>query len=236
MKIVFRTISLFTLMLAATAAAAEPIAQRLVFALNGSPSEFIAGVREGVALQGKINPGVGHELWMPISAGSDRGASLIVYYDSAEQYADAIAREDANEEWRAFLARFPADKFPVVFSGLSVGVIRPNLQLAKGGEVQSVLAFELQGPMEDLVAQVSKGIELQKSINPGATVALVAPFMSGEAVNRAAVLTRYANIKEWAQARSKMQNSREWSAFIEAFPEETYPVRYQALAQAVNIH
>jgi hypothetical protein len=238
MKLIAKAIFMATLALVSTfASAAEPIASRLGFEINGPVPEFVAEIRKAVALQAKINPGVGHELWMPLSAGSDaNSASLIVYYGSAEQFAEATAREDASEEWAQFLGAYPNDKFPLVYSGMSRALIRSGVEIAKGGEVQVVTGFQVMGPMDGLVAQVQKGIEVQKALKTGAKLSLSVAYMSGEGVNRAAVLARYPSLAAWAKGQALILGSDQWQSFVAQFPDETYPIRFQGLMRAVAIY
>jgi len=236
MKTLNRFIAQVALVLGAGVAAAEPITMRLGFALNGPPPELVAAIREGVALQAKINPGVGHELWLPVAHGSNMNAAqLIVYYDSAEHFAEATMREEASAEWSAFLASFPNNKFPTVHTSISSVLVRaPGFEPAKGGEVQVVVGFKVSGPISDLVARINEGSAIQQRVNPQATLSLVVPFLNGEDVDRAAVLVRYPTLEAWAEGRSKMQASSEWSEFISQPPAASTLV-YQGLSQAAKI-
>lgn len=236
MRPIIRAIGMTALLLCAGIAGAEPMTLRLGFALNGAPSELEAAIRQGVALQAKINPGLEHELWFPVAHGSSMAAAqLIVYYDNAQEYAETTMREEGNAEWNAFLAAFPNDKFPIVYTGIGSVLMRDSdFQIAKGGEVQVIIGFDVTGPMSDLIARVNAGTALQERINPGSTAMLVGSAFNGEAVDRTTLVVRHASIMDWAKAHTNSQASDEWREFVSQ-ASDSFSIGYQGLSQAAKL-
>ena len=237
MKLKTWLVTVLAALTAAGTAWAEPMTMRIVWELNGPPSQLIDIVREGRKLQAQINPDVGHEMWAPVAHGSNTGTlSLTVYYKSAEHFAQAEARERDSEVWRDFINRFPADQFPTRFTSLNSVLVSPGGVTASGGEVLAIFGFDLKGPSSELAQWIQRGADIQKRINPGASISLSMPAAAGNLVNTAAVLTRYESMEAWAEGRSILQTNEEWAAYIAEFPGETYPVRYTGMSRAIDIN
>ena len=210
---------------------------RIAWDLNESFSELQALVKEGTALQKKINPKVRHELWLDIVHGTGGGsASLLVYFEDFEHYAQAITRENANKDWNKFMSRFPEDKFPTTFVGLSRTLVGGDLSEATGGETLAIIAFDANASVAELAELVEEAAMIQKKVNPKASIRLSASQIAGQSVGGVAVLIRYPSMLDWAQGIAKLEASEDWSEFIENFPADKYPVVYQGLSQAGDIN
>ena len=209
---------------------------RIAWQLNAPMTQLQTLVKEGNALQNKINPGVRHELWSSTVEGDNvNSASLIVYFDDLEHYAQAVAREDSSDEWGEFNSRFPADKFPMTYVGLSRTLVGEEQDTAEGGEALSIIGFRLNGGAEELAAFVRQATEIQSSVNPKASIRLSAGLVAGSNVGSAAVLIRYPTMVDWAQGNAKLQASEAWGKFFATFPTDDYPIAFQGLATAIDI-
>ncbi len=92
----------------------------LVFNTGGDMDGFAAEVGKAKALQGRINPGAAIGLVVPTLAGdATNSAVVLARYASMTDWAEGGAKLQASEEWGEFLASFPADKYPIVYQGLS---------------------------------------------------------------------------------------------------------------------
>ena len=231
----FRMIVL-TLLLCLPVAGSAEVVLRIEWQMNGPGSELQALIKEGVALQGKINPGARHELWRDdIHGTSVNKMSLLVYFNDLEHYAKAIAKEESNEMWGKFLSRFPADKFPTTFNGISDVLVGEGRTTAEGGETMSIVGFSLNGSATELASQVAEARSIQSKVNPKASIALLASRVAGSSVG-AAVLIRYPSLVDWAEGSEKLRASEEWGEFLQKFPADKYPVVFQGLSRAVNIN
>ena len=209
---------------------------RIAWQLNAPMTELQTFVKEGNALQKKINPGVRHELWSGTVQGNNvNSASLVVYYDDLEHYAQAVAREDSSDEWGEFLSRFPADKFPTTYVGLSRTAVGEGQDTAEGGEAMAILGFELNGGADALAALVGQAKEIQSSVNPKASIRLSVVLVGGSNVGRGTVLVRYPTMVDWAEGGAKLQASEAWGKFIASFPADDYPNAFQGLSTAIDI-
>lgn len=209
---------------------------RIAWQLNAPIAELQSLVKEGNALQKKINPGVRHELWADtIHGDSGNSASLLVYYDDLEHYAQASAREEASDEWGEFLSRFSEDKFPTNYVGLSRTVVGEGHDAAKGGEALAIIGIDLNGGVEDLASLVQQAVEIQSSVNPKASLRLSVGLIAGSSVGGATVLVRYPTMVDWAEGSAKLQASEAWGKFIASFPADEYPNNYQGLSTAIDI-
>ena len=212
------------------------VTMRIAWELNGPFSELQAVIKEGKALQKKINPKVRHELWGNVVHGANvSSASLLVYYDDFEHYAQARARQFASEEWGEYISRFPADKFPTTYVGLNRTLIGEGRTTAKGGETLAIIAFDAIGSVEDLVGLVNEAAKIQSKVNPKASIGLSVSQVSGENVGGMVVLVRYPSMVDWAQGIAKLEASEAWGEFLANFPEDKYPIVYQGLSQAGSI-
>jgi len=185
-------------------------------------------------LQAKINPGVTHELWVNAVHGENvASASLIVRYDDLAHFAESTMREDASQAWNEFIAEFPADKFPITFTGLSQTIYgdAPNI---KGGEAMSIFVFTTVGDTAGLAELASQAAEILSRVNPEARMEVVRSTVGGTGTGSAAVLTRYPSLVSWAEGITKQQMSEEWRTFFAAFPAEKYRLVYQGLSQAIG--
>ena len=210
---------------------------RIAWDLNEPFSELQALVKEGTALQKKINPKVKHELWLDIVHGTGGGsASLLVYYEDFEHYARAITRESASKAWNKFISSFPENKFPTTFVGLSRTLVGGDLSETTGGETLAIIAFDANESVADFTELVSEAVRIQKQINPKASIKLSASQIAGESVGGLAVLIRYPSMLDWAQGVAKLEASEDWREFLENFPADKYPVVYQGLSQAGDIN
>lgn len=226
-----------TLLLCLPVAGFAEVVLRIEWQMNGPGSKLQELIKEGTALQGKINPGVRHELWRDDIHGTNvNRMSLLVYYDDLEHYAKAIAKEESNEMWGEFLSRFPVDEFPTTFTGISDTLIGEGRTTAKGGEALAIVLFSINGSTTDLASRVDEARSIQGKVNPKASIALVAGRIAGSSVGGAAVLIRYPSLVDWAEGSEKLRASKEWGDFIQKFPADKYPVVFQGLSRAVNIY
>lgn len=213
------------------------VTQRITWQLNGPPGKLQALVKEGVALQAKINPRIGHELWNGMVHGSNvNRMSLIVTFDDLEHFAQATKRDEASEEWAAFLSRFPGDLYPTTYVGLSNTVVGEGAAAAKGGEALAIIGFAPEGSVAELASLVGEAVKIQSRVNPKASISLVATTVAGQNVGSVAVLAMYPSLADWAEGVAKLQASEAWRKFLEDFPADKYPVVYQGLSQALAIH
>lgn len=227
---------LFAVLLLAPTGAWAEVAMRIAFDLNGPLTELQAAVKEGHALQKRLNPDARHELWVDEIHGDHVGAaSLVVYYQDLAHYAQAQAREDDDAEWQAFLEGFPQEKFPATYVGLLNVVLGDGRPAATGGEVLNIFGFEMNGSPDTLAEQVRRGAEIQKELKVPVTIALVSPLVSGELVSGATLLARYPSFADYAATVETLETSEEWQAFLEAFPQESYPLSYRGLSRAISI-
>jgi hypothetical protein len=232
-----KKIMLIALLLCMPNAVLAEVTQRITWQLNGPPGKLQARVKEGVALQAKINPKVGHELWIGMVHGSNvNRMSLIVFYDDLEHFAQATAREEANEEWAAFLSRSPAGLYPTIYVGLSNTVVGEGAAATKGGGALAIIGFAPEGSIADLASFVGEAVKIQSKVNPKASISLTATTIGGQNVGGAAVLARYPSLADWAEGVAKLQASEAWRKFLEDFPADKYPVVYQGLSQGIAIH
>ncbi len=119
------------------------VRMRIAWQLGAPLQELQAVIKEGKALQKKINPRVKHELFVNALHGENvNSASLVVIYNDLEHYAKATAREQASKEWGEFISRFPADKFSTSFVGLSNTLVGAGQEPAKGGEALQIPQWE----------------------------------------------------------------------------------------------
>jgi hypothetical protein len=226
-----------TLLLCLPVAGWAEVVLRIEWQVNGPGSELQALIKEGAALQGKINPGVRHELWRDEIHGANvNRMSLLVYFDDLEHYAKAIAKEESNEMWEKYLSRFPADKFPTTFTGLSDTLVGEGRSTAKGGESLAIVVFSLNGSATDLASRVDEARSIQAKVSPKASIALITGRVTGSSVGQAAVLIRYPSLVDWAEGSEKVQASKEWGEFLQKFPVDKYPVIFRGLSRAVNIN
>lgn len=92
----------------------------LVFNTGGDTAGFAAEVGKAKALQGRINPDAAIGLVVPTLAGDATGSAVVLTrYASMTDWAEGGAKLQASKEWGEFLASFPADKYPIVYQGLS---------------------------------------------------------------------------------------------------------------------
>ena len=92
----------------------------LVFNTGGDTAGFAAEVGKAKALQGRINPDAAIGLVVPTLAGdATNSAVVLTRYASMTDWAEGGAKLQASKEWGEFLASFPADKYPIVYQGLS---------------------------------------------------------------------------------------------------------------------
>ena len=209
---------------------------RIQWQLNDPLSELQALVKEGVALQARINPKVTHTLWVNVVHGENvNSASLVVGYEDLTHYAAATAREEANAEWNAFIARFDAANFPTTFTGLNQVAVGDNATMAKAGEALAIFRFATGGDVGGLTELVNQAAAIQGKVNPKAQISMVVPIVAGDSVGGAAVLTRYPSMVDWAEGGAKLQASEEWGKFIASFPADRYRLTYQGLSQAAAI-
>jgi hypothetical protein len=230
-------IMLIALLLCVPNAVWAEVTQRITWQLNGPPGKLQALVKEGVALQAKINPKVGYELWNGMVHGSNvNRVSLIVFYDDLEHFAQATKREEANEEWSAFMSRFPADLYPTTYVGLANTVVGEGATAIKGGEALAVIVFAPKGSVADLASLVGEAVKIQSRVNPKASISLTATTVAGQNVGGAAVLARYPSLADWAEGVAKLQANEAWREFLQDFPADKYPIVYQGLSRGVAIH
>ncbi len=209
---------------------------RIQWQLNDPLSELQAFVKEGVALQARINPKVTHTLWVNVVHGENvNSASLVVGYEDLAHYAAATAREEANAEWNAFIARFDAANFPTTFTGLNQVAVGDGATMAKAGDALAIFLFATGGDVGGLTELVNQAAAIQGKVNPKAQISMVVPIVAGDSVGGAAVLTRYPSMVDWAEGGAKLQASEEWGKFIASFPADRYRPMYQGLSQAAAI-
>jgi len=224
-----------TLVFVALPAAAE-MTMRIQWTLNGPPSELIAFIREGRALQAKLNPEVKHELWFnDVHGANTNRVSLLVRYRDAVHYAEATAREEASAEWRSFLERFPEERFPTTFVGFSNVLSGGDLPEASDGNVMLVIVFDARKGSQQLAQWVQRGADLQAKVNPKAAFTLGVPTLAGDSVGRAVLTVRYPTLADWAAGQKKLGQSDEWAKFIADFPGDTYPIVYQGMSRAIKL-
>lgn len=217
-------------------AAAATISVRIAFQLNGPLTELQAQVKQGNAIQNKINPGVGRELWANVIHGPNvNSASLVTYYEDMAQYAQAIANQQASSEWGEFIANFPIDRFPITYNGMSQTLVGGDSDLARGGEALVIFGFNTTAGPAGLAERVQQAVEIQSRVNPKATISMSVPTIAGDNVNGAAVFTRYPSLADWAEGGEKLAASSEWAEFIAAFPADQYSIGYQGLSEAVSL-
>ncbi len=86
----------------------------------GSVEEFVGLVNKAVEIQAKVNPKASIALSVSqISGDNVGGMAVLVRYPSMIDWAQGVAKLEASKAWGEFLAEFPADKYPVVYQGLS---------------------------------------------------------------------------------------------------------------------
>lgn len=234
-----RALAGFVLVLAIAATGSAPalgkVALRIQWTLDGPLSELQAAIKEGVALQARINPDVDHELWVDEIHGAGGGsASLVVFYRDMEHFAKATAREEADPEWQAYIQAFPADQFPTTYVGMNEVVIDDGDMAAGDGEVLDIFGFDLQGDPAGLAEQVRKAMGIRRKAGLPARISLVMPTLAGPDLG-AAVLARYESLSEFASATEALEANAEWQAFLAEFPADRYPVNYRGLSRSVAI-
>jgi hypothetical protein len=79
-------------------------------------------VQKAMSIQKKA--GIPAQLALVVStlSGDDRGAAVLARYKSLSDFASSTEKLAANAEWQSFLATFPADRYPLVYRGLSRSV------------------------------------------------------------------------------------------------------------------
>ena len=224
------------LVLAFCPTAQAEVIMRIQWGLDGPLPELIALVKEGHALQKKINPDVGHELWLNEMHGTNTSrANLVVRYRDAAHFAEATDREDANAEWQSFLEKFPVDRYPTTYVGMSNTLINDEMPIAEPGTVMTVLTFDSRSGQPELVDLIHRAVDIQAKINPKANIRLVSPTLAGDDVGNAVVLVRYPSLADWAEGQKRNQQSDEWGEYTENFPADRYPIVYQGMSRALDI-
>ena len=138
---------------------------RIEWQLDGPPSALTDTIRQGVALQKRINPEVRHELWFDeVHGQSTPSASLLVYYHDMAHYGETAEREEADDEWNAFIQGFPAETFPTTFVGLSNTIIGDSAT-ASAGEVLDIYVFQPAGSIDVLAEQVRQAITILEALD-----------------------------------------------------------------------
>ena len=97
--------------------------QIFLFNAAGGVTELASLVEQGAAIQAKVVPKASVRFGVPQVAGPNVGtAAVLVRYPSLVDWAQGDAKLQASEEWGEFLASFPIDRFPIVYTGLSRAV------------------------------------------------------------------------------------------------------------------
>ena len=212
------------------AAHADPVFQVYEFGLNAPVSELIQNLSRGKAIVSKINPGTTPILLAPVIAGEEQmTATVVIAYPTLQAYAAAATKIQASQEYGAFQASWPQDKFPV----RSVSVVNsvlggPELPPLQPGELLSILRFSTNGPAAGLVTLVQKA----QSIT-GAQSNLIVPIVAGS--RGPIVSTRHANMAAWAEYVNRIAANPKMQEFIANFPVDQYRIEFRALVQVVPI-
>jgi hypothetical protein len=228
-------VSVLLLSAFATNASAD-VSTRLAFQLNGPPTELIAAISKGRAIQARINPDVQISLLVNVAHGANvRSASVTSMYRDLAHYAKATATNAESKEWGEFIANFPATSFPISYSGLSQVLIDGNADSAEGGEAFGIFVFNAGGDVAGLTQLVQQAKSIQSKVNPKASISALSPIATGDGAGSVVVVTRYPSLIDWAEGSAKLQASEEWGQFIAAFPVEKFPIVYQGLSEAAPI-
>lgn len=92
----------------------------IVFDARGGQQDLVGLVERGAEIQGRINPKAQISLVAPVMAGDGVGSAVVlVRYPSLEAWAEGQKRTQESEAWAKFIDDFPADRFRIVYQGMS---------------------------------------------------------------------------------------------------------------------
>lgn len=207
---------------------------RIQWQFDGPPGELQEAIRKGVALQKRINPEVRHELWFDdVHGQSTPSASLLVFYRDMAHYGETAEREEADDEWNAYIQAFPAESFPTTFVGLSNTVIGDS-GTAGGGEVLDIYVFQPAAGIDGLAEQVHKAASILKTLGIDAHQRLSTAMIAGSGQG-AVVTVRHPSIGAYGRNTQALQESDAWQSFLADFPSDQYPMVYRGLSRSVAI-
>lgn len=84
-----------------------------------------------------------------------------------------------------------------------------------------VYEFGLNGPIPELMSNLSRGKAIAAKINPGTVPVMLAPVIGGEEQMTVTLIVAYPTLDAYAAAATKTQNSQEYAAFQASSPRDT---------------
>ena len=93
---------------AASEVRAEPVASVVTVDVKGNLDEYLAGIKDLIALAKKLIPNATIRVWQATAAGEETGTVYVVLeHPSLEDYAKNNGKVRADPDWAKLIERFP---------------------------------------------------------------------------------------------------------------------------------